>query len=66
MNCQVDVSNVNWNLLRKQKLTLLNVIFPDKIKKSQLELLDGLLEFIDYIQDEAEKTLGRDVVFGKF
>lgn len=58
----VNVSNVNWRLLRKQKATLTN------IRAKNIEQWDdiaGILHLLDHIQDHAAKQLGERRVFGK-
>ena len=63
----VDLSNVDWGLLRKQKLSLLKAV---RIKAKTgateaVEHLRGLVHLLDHIQDQAAETLGEEVVFGK-
>jgi len=57
--CSVDLTKTDWVLLRKQKTLLLHSHGIEQ------ELADGLLSFIDYIQDEAAKQIGEKAVFGK-
>lgn len=52
----VDVSKVNWDLLRAQKRMLLDL--DDNAHA------DGLVNFIDDIQEQAANLLGEEVVFG--
>ena len=59
----IDMSGVDWKLLRDQKLDLLKII-DDIHSKTQADTLTGILHFIDHIQDEADGTLGGDIVFG--
>jgi hypothetical protein len=63
----VDLSNVDWGLLRKQKLFLLKAV---KIRakagaSESAEHLRGLVHLLDHIQDQAAETLGEEAVFGK-
>jgi hypothetical protein len=68
MTCvKVDLSNVDWRLLRKQKLSLLKAV---KIRaktgaSESAEHLRGLVHLLDHIQDQAAEALGEEVVFGK-
>lgn len=64
----VDLSKVDWELLREQKLDLTQM-FSDLAAKSPSlvelrERLDGVLSLLDDIQDQAAEVLGEDVVFG--
>lgn len=52
----------DWKLLCEQKETLLHLFFSDRLTKEEKEQIDGLIEFIDNFQDEAE-TLSYPVVF---
>lgn len=46
--------DLDWPLLRMQKQCLLH--FADRVAdRSDAELLDGVIELIDFIQDEAAK-----------
>jgi len=63
----VDLGNVDWSLLRKQKLTLLKTA-QRRTKTGATEAaghLRGLVHLLDNIQDQAAETLGEEVVFGK-
>lgn len=51
----VDVAKVNWDLLRKQKMILLFL---------EGDHAEGLVNFIDDIQDQAAEILGEEAVFG--
>ena len=51
----VDVSKVSWGLLKSQKRWLL---------EHDNAHADGLVNFIDDIQDQAANLLGEEVVFG--
>lgn len=73
----VDLSNVDWTLLREQKQSLLRVletitktVTPEeaRAKTGATETTDhlrGLVHLLDHIQDQAAETLGEKVVFGK-
>jgi len=56
--------NIDWTLLRSQKLTLLQVI--DVSPPTVAEDLMGILSVIDYLQDEAaaDSEIGLKAVFG--
>ncbi len=54
----IDLSRVDWKELRKQKETLIR-----KITASNNDDLEGILNFLDHIQDEAAKELGEETVF---
>jgi len=54
---QVDIfDNIDWALLKKQKAWL--VEFPDTGNNTDSEAVDGLLAFIDGIQEYAVDVLG--------
>jgi len=63
----IDLSNVDWNLLRIQKQSLTNVISTRTGSDSNetTEALSGLLHLLDHIQDQAAEILGEETVFGK-
>ncbi len=61
------IDNTDWQLLVQQKLALLNDIQDDESLGAPPECLEdrqGLLHFIDAIQDAAAKVTGDDRVFG--
>lgn len=47
-------AGIDWLLLAKQKMTLLNLIRSGTIDPAIAEHLDGLVGLIDSIQDDAE------------
>ena len=57
--------NINWALLRSQKLTLLQVISVSPPTVAQD--LTGILHLIDHVQDEAaaNSDIGVKEVFGE-
>lgn len=61
---RVDVSKVNWKLLRKQKLTLIELL-NRKVSLKEKDHIDGVLALVDHIQDHAAEQLGEVEVFGK-
>lgn len=54
--------DIDWALLRSQKLTLIQVIGVSP--RGVAEDLQGILHLIDDVQDEAAQRLGDDIVFG--
>lgn len=54
----IDLSKMDWELLRKQKAWLCGVI-------NRHDHAEGLVELLDHLMDEAAKTLGEELVFGK-
>ena len=54
--------DIDWALLRSQKLTLIQVIgvSPPTVADD----LIGILHLIDALQDEAAELVGSDIVFG--
>ena len=63
----VDLSNVDWKLLRKQKLTLQAVIGIVSKFRPDIDAgdLSGLLHLLDNIQDQVAEVIGEDAVLGK-
>jgi len=55
--------NIDWALLRSQKLTLMLVI--SKSPPAVAEDLTGILRLIYALQNEAAERLGDDIVFGE-
>lgn len=71
----IDRDRVDWELLRQQKATLFAISFQLGVKIQQDQTpsshdiqtyarLEGLLGFLDYIQDQAALTLGERTIFG--
>jgi len=62
------VEKTDWNMLREQKITLYNLANckSDRVRISdkQKENIEGILSFLDCIQDRAEEILGEEEVFG--
>lgn len=56
----IDVTDVDWRLLRKQKAALV-----DAAGNSESPFLQGLVHFLDDIQDQAALCIGETRVFGK-
>lgn len=62
------IQKMDWNLLRKQKCSLIKVIYDEKKGKgNDAEDLIGILHILDAIQDYAVDELGIDeiTVFGE-
>ena len=60
----VDFTNTNWKLLRKQKLSLVNLSMNPVVERRWSDLL-GIIHMLDHIQDSAAEQLGDRKVFGK-
>ncbi len=70
MTMTIDLSRTDWKLLRKQKeqLVSLELLVLDADNKNDqhfIEAIDGLLNWIDDIQDQAAKQLGNKKIFGR-
>ena len=59
----ITLNNVDWRALRQQKVALLDTIARPGITFNDPDL-DGIVNFLDRIQDQAAKVLGEEVVFG--
>jgi hypothetical protein len=60
----IDLTNVDWKLLCKQKETLAKLVCMGAgVNEEEREDLDGILALIDNIQDQAEDFLGSELVF---
>lgn len=47
--------DIDWPMLHRQKQTLLTLLFLNRAPtEEEAKLLDGLVNLIDYIQDQAE------------
>ena len=63
--------NIDWGLLRKQKQLLLEFLnsesptdFADVWNNSDgQDLVDGLVNILDYLQDQAAEQLGEEIIF---
>jgi hypothetical protein len=53
----INTDEIDWSMLREQKEYLMNLW--------EREYTDGLINFIDFIQDEASTVLGEEAVFGR-
>jgi hypothetical protein len=66
----VDLSKMNWELLRSQKghLEVAAGVLDDYENQAGSEMLQalfGIEHLLDHIQFEAAKVLGEEAVFGK-
>jgi hypothetical protein len=48
-----SLNNVDWNLLHQQKLTLLEMLKRQRDGSSEAEVLSGIINLLDTLQDEA-------------
>ena len=56
---------IDWELLRAQQREFIDFINDTDLPQVQLDAFDGILNFIDYIQDIAAIEIGEETVFGK-
>lgn len=64
----VNLTKTNWALLRKQKAALIRAVEDKDVNEEDQkdrELLDGLVNFLDHIQDSAAEVLGEQKIFGR-
>jgi hypothetical protein len=64
----IDVSKTDWKLLREQKINLLRLIEIDEFPNLRVgfkESLQGVVSWIDDIQDQAAEQIGEKKVFGR-
>jgi hypothetical protein len=64
-NNQAFVRKINWKLLVEQKQTLLSMSTDLTDNSMEQDHINGIIGFIDYIQDYAVDALGvpEDVIF---
>ena len=63
------LEETDWSLLRDQKETLLGILrkFHKKenlLPQNEREALDGIVNFLDSVQDAAAEEIGEETVFG--
>lgn len=58
----VDVSGIDWKLLREQKAVLYEI--AESGNQRQRDAAEGLLSLLDDLQDKAAEILGDGAVFG--
>ncbi len=56
----IYTDEIDWNLLREQKEYLVDTNYF-----LESEYTDGIINLIDFIQDEASTVLGEEVIFGR-
>ena len=61
----VDLSKVDWKLLRKQKAALVGLSFSKQFGSPANDILEGIISLLDEIQDQAAEQIGEKKVFGK-
>ena len=62
----VDATAIDWKLLRSQKRRLNGMLLPlGKFPVGLQDAVSGIVNLLDYVQDEAEKVLGEKAVFGR-
>ncbi|GEM_PF-5563253 len=68
---QVDIGAMDWELLRKQKEQLVKITqesgksnLPLTLPTEASEAVDGMLNLLDRIQDQAADQIGSMAVFG--
>jgi hypothetical protein len=69
LELEFNSNAIDWPLLRKQKdqLLRLDAHLQDHPDKAQIiELVDGVVGLLDFIQDAASSQLGEDVVFCEY
>lgn len=60
------ISKIDWKLLRKQKSHLVDVLMcNDTLTFKERRAIEGIINLLDSIQDEAALELSDKVVFGK-
>lgn len=65
-NFVLDGSKIDWRLLTQQKSSLCQLQRQTvRAGHPRHEGLEGILSFLDYIQDEAAKQLGEFLVYGE-
>lgn len=64
MNVTVTIKNVDWELLREQKESLFQELLKMRPGKRR-DSLDGIVHFLDHVQDQVAEVIGKDQVFGK-
>ena len=60
------IDGIDWKMLREHKRHLSNILYKNGSTTSkQRDALEGILNLLDCIQDEAALKLSNEVVFGK-
>jgi len=63
--CIIDLSKIDWPLLRIQKAFCLGALEEKDIHETEREMFQGIVHCFDYIQDCAAIMLGEKYVFGE-
>ena len=61
-SCMINVGDADWRDIRVQKSALFSML-PTGVPEYD-DAIEGVLSFLDSVQDRAEEVLGHDVVFG--
>ena len=62
----LNAAEIDWRLLRKQKRRLNGMLLPiGKLPANLQEAVSGIVNLLDYVQDEAATALGEKAVFGR-
>ena len=66
MKVMIDLSKVDWNMLKKQKdiLVFIRNDYED-VDYPRWDILNGVIHFLDNIQDQVAEQIGEEKVFGK-
>jgi len=54
----IPADTVDWTLLRKQKAELVRVMMNKKTRRPLRDALEGIIGFLDDVQDRAETVIG--------
>ena len=61
----VNMTKTNWELLRKQKELLFNIIEGKNITNNHRDAIAGIMSLLDDTQDQAAEIIGVKKVFGR-
>jgi len=61
----IEVGGTDWKLLREQKLKLISMRLSIRPPNDTVDVLDGIVNLIDNIQDQAAEQIGENKVFGR-
>ena len=62
----LDAAEIDWNLLREQKADLNEALVSGAPLTPRAQCsVSGIVELLDYMQEEAAKVLGKPDVFGR-
>ena len=60
----IQTDTVDWALLRRQKAEMVRMMMNKKTTQPLQDALEGIVGFLDDVQDQAATLLGEDRVFG--